>query len=357
MRVALAGPSFSGKSTLFAAVAEAGGSHVHLERADQEHLAVVKVPDERLDWLEQLCKPKKKVYAELEFLDVPGLDLSTEAGRQRARTHWLAVRQSDMIVFVLRTFTDESVPPYRDRIDPAADLEELRSELLFSDLEQVANRIEKLQAALKKPSPDRDRNARELELMERMQAALEEEKPLTEAVTGEAAEKMVRAFSFLTLKPVLVVLNCDEDAIGSAEGEQIGGYDALRLSAKIEEEIATLDESERGEFLEAMGISSPARDRLIRSCYEAMSLVSFFTAADEKEARAWTVPAGTDAVTAAGAVHTDMARGFIRAEVIAFEDLRAAGDPKAARAAGKYHLEGKDYVVQDGDEILFRFNV
>ena len=356
MRVALVGLPYSGKSTLFAAVAEAGGSEVHIERADQEHLAVVKVPDERLDWLFELYKPKKEAYAEIEFLDAPGLDLSSEASRQRARAHWPAVRQSDMIVLVLRTFQDDSVPRYRDRLDAEADLEELRSELLFSDLEQVANRIERLQAALRKPTPDRDQNQRELELMERMQEALEAEKPLTEAVAGQAEEKMVRAFAFLTLKPALVVLNCDEGAAGEAGPEELGGLPAIRLSAKIEEEIASLNESDRGEFLTAMGIARPARDRLVRSCYAAMNLVSFFTKGD-KEVHAWTVPAGTDAVTAAGQIHTDMARGFIRAEVIAFDDLKAAGDEKGARAAGKYRLEGKDYVVQDGDEIFFRFNV
>ena len=354
MRAALIGPSYSGKSTLFAAVAEAGGSHVHLERPDAEHLAVVKVPDERLEWLGELYKPQKLTHAELELVDVPGLDLTDQASRQRARVHWPAVRQSDMIVIVLRDFHDDAVPPYRGRVEAAADLEELRSELLFSDLEQVAARIEKLNAALGKRGPEHDENARELQLMERMQEALEAEKPLSEAIANEAEEKMVRAFAFLTLKPALAVLNCDEDAGGGGEG--FGGYPAIRLSAKVEEEIAALEASERGEFMEAMGISTPAGERLIRSCYEAMNLVSFFTVVG-KEVRAWSVPAGTSALAAAGEVHTDMARGFIRAEVIAFDDLRAAGDEKQARAAGKYRLEGKQYVVQDGDAIVFRFSV
>ena len=353
MRAALIGPPYSGKSTLFAAVAEAGGSHVHLERPDTEHLAVVKVPDERLEWLGELYKPQKLTHAELELLDVPGLDLTDQASRQRARGHWPAVRQSDMVVIVLRDFHDDAVPPYRGRVEAAADVEELRSELLFSDLEQVAARIEKLNAALRRHGPEHDQDARELQLMERMQKTLEEEKPLSEAVANEAEEKMVRAFAFLTLKPALVVLNCDEDAGG---GEGFGGYPAIRLSAKIEEEIAALEASERGEFMEAMGISTPAGERLIRACYEAMNLVSFFTVVG-KEARAWSVPAGTSALAAAGAVHTDMARGFIRAEVIAFDDLRAAGDEKQARAAGNYRLEGKQYVVQDGDAIIFRFSV
>lgn len=356
MRVALVGPPYSGKSTLFAAVAEAGGSEVHLDRPDAEHLVVVKVPDERLEWIFQLFKPRKFVQAELGLLDVPGLDLSTEPARQHARTHWPAVRQSDMLAFVLRNFKDDTVPAYRDRVDCAADLAELKDEVLFSDLEQVAARIQKLQAALKRPTPDRDEHARELALMERLQETLEAEKPLTEAVANEAEEKMVRAFAFLTLKPALVVINCDEGAAAEDETARLGGYPAIQLSAKIEEELARLAAEERGEFMADLGIAESAGDRLVRSCYRAMNLVSFFTHGD-KEARAWTVPAGTDAITAAGEVHTDMARGFIRAEVIAYDDLKAAGSEKGARAAGKFRLEGKDYTVQDGDVIHFRFNV
>ena len=356
MRAALVGSPQSGKSTLFAAVAEAGGSHVHLDRPDQEHLAVVKVPDERLDWLEEHYKPKKKTHAEIEFLDVPGMDLSTEAGRRHARTHWIAVRHSDMIVIVLRDFKNDSVPPYRGRIDPSGDLEEIRSEMLFSDLEQVAGRIEKLQTAVRKPTPEQDRNIRELELMQRMQEALEAEKPMSEVITGEAEEKIVRAFAFQTLKPVVVVLNCDEDSSEAGDVEEFAGFPAIRLSARIEEEIASLAPSDRSEFMEAMGISTLARNRLIRSCYKEMNLITFLTAG-ERECRTWSIPAGTDALTAAGQIHSDIARGFIRAQVIAFDDLKAAGSEKAARAAGKFRLEGKNYIVRDGDEILFRFNV
>jgi len=356
MRAALIGPPMSGKSSLFAAIAEAGGTDVDQSRPDAEHLAVVKVPDPRLDWLFELWEPKRLVHAEIEFLDVPGLDLTTEAARQRSRTHWLSVRQSDMLVLVLRDFADPSVPPYRDRVDVEADLAEIRDEMLFSDLEQVAARVAKLEGQLKKPTPDRDAHTRELGLMQRMQDALENEKPLTEAVANDAEEKMVRAFAFLTLKPAVVVVNCDEDSAAEPGPPEIGGYPAIRLSAKIEEEVASLPAEDRGEFMEALGIETIAAERVIQSCYSAMKLVSFFTGGD-KEARAWSVPAGTPAVEAAGAVHTDMARGFIRAEVIAYDDIRAAGGERGARAAGKYRLEGKEYGVQDGDVILFRFNV
>ncbi len=356
MRVALVGPSYSGKSTLFAAVAQSGGSQVHLDRADQEHLAVVKVPDERLLWLEQVYKAKKRTHAELEFLDVPGLDLSSDATRARARTHWPLVRTSDMIALVLRNFHNDSVPAYRDRVDVQADLDELKSEMLFSDLEQVMARIEKLQAALKKPTSDRDEQVREMELMVRLQNALEEEKPLTDAVKTPSEEKLVRAFAFLTLKPLIVVVNCDEGKMPENPPEKLAGYNAIYLSARIEEEIAALDVAERGEFMEAMGIKEPVSDRLIRLCYKTLNLVSYLTAG-EKEVRAWTIPGGSDAVAAAGEIHTDIQRGFIRAEIVAYDDLKAAGSEKAAKAAGRYRLEGKTYIMKDGDVVIFRFNV
>ena len=357
MRAALIGLPQSGKSTLFAALAQAGGSNVNLDRPDQPHLAVVKVPDERLDWLAEHYKPKKKTFAEIEIFDVPGLDLSNDAGRRHAKTQWPAVRQSDMIVVVLRDFRNDSAPPYRNRINPADDMEEIRSEMLFSDLEQVTIRIEKLQASVHKPTPEQENSIRELELMKRLLAALEEEKPLTEAIDSEAEEKMVRAFAFQTLKPLLVVLNCDEDAVaGGADVEKIAGYPTIRLSAKIEEEIAALPPADRGEFMEAMGISALARDRLIRACSEAMNIRSFFTAGDD-ECKAWSIRAGSSALTAAGRIHSDIERGFIRAEIIGYDDLRTAGDEKKARSAGKFRLEGKEYVVLDGDIIVFRFNV
>ena len=356
MRIALIGPVQSGKSTLFAACAETGGSHVDLSRPDQEHLAVVKVPDERLDWLAELVRPRKVTPAELEVLDVPGFDLSDAAGRGRAKAHWPSVRQSDMLVLVVRGFGGETAAAYRGRVDAAADVEELRSEMLFADLEQATQRVEKLEQAVRKPTPRRDEQQRELELMRRLVAALEEERPIAEAVPSDAEAKMVRSFAFLSLKPALAVLNCDEDAAAEPGPEQLAGLGCLQLSVKIEEELAELAGADRAQFLADLGLEAPARDRLIRSCYEALELVSFFTAG-EQETRAWSVPRGTDAVTAAGQIHTDIARGFIRAETVAFDDLRAAGDMKGAKAAGTFRLEGKGYEVQDGDVVHFRFNV
>jgi GTP-binding protein YchF len=355
MRVALTGPWGSGKSTLFAAVAEAGGSHVDLSRSDCPHLAVVKVPDERVEWLAEKYQRENVIYAELEFLDLPGFDLSDPAARERSKAHWPAMRQSDMIALIVRSFTEETIPAYRNRIDPGADVEELLAELLFADLDQVTNRIEKLQVSVKKPTAQREEQLHELDLMQRLSETLEAEKPITEAVRSESEAKLIRSFAFLSQKPVQVVLNCSEDVLGK-EVQEFAGLPCIQLSARIEEEIAQLDPADRGEFLADLGLTCPARDRLIRVCYRNMNLVSFLTIGP-KECRAWTVPAGTDAVTAAEQIHSDIARGFIRAETVAFEDLRSAGEMKAAKAAGKVRLEGKTYVVQDGDVINFRFNV
>jgi hypothetical protein len=356
MRVALVGPMQSGKTTLFAAVAEGSGSGVDLSRPDQPHLATVKVPDERLDWLAEQFQPKKTTPAELELLDLPGFDLSDEAGRQRGKAHWPKMRQSEMIVYVLRAFQDDSVAAYRGRVDPEADLDELRSEMLFADLEQVGARIEKLQAAIKKPTPKRDEQQRELDLMLRMQEALENETSIRDVIQNDTEHSLIRSFGFLSQKPVLAVVNRGEDQAADDGEATFGSLPSLCLSARIEEEIAQLDAEEQAEFLADLGLTEPAADRFIRACYERMDLISFLTVGED-ECRAWTIPAGSSAVEAAGKIHTDIARGFIRAETVSYEDYRAAGDMKGAKAAGKVRLEGKDYVVQDGDIINFRFNV
>ncbi len=356
MRVAMIGPPLSGKSTLFAAVAEAGGSHVDLSRPDQPHLAVVKVPDERLIWLGEQYSPKKITPAELEFLDLPGMDLSSEAGRNRAKAHWADMRQSDMLVFVVRAFESTAVPAHRDRVDAAADVEELLAEMLFADLEQVIARIEKLEVSIRKPTVKQDEQKREMELMQRLRDALEAEKSINDAISNETEAKLIRSFAFLSQKPVLVVSNCSEADAVKEGPQQINAQPCIQLSAEIEEELAELSPEDRGDFLKDLGLQSPARDRLIKACYKAMNLVSFLTVGQD-ECRAWTVPAGTEAPEAAGHIHTDIARGFIRAETVAYEDLHEAGDMKGAKAAGKVRLEGKHYVVQDGDVINFRFNV
>jgi ribosome-binding ATPase len=361
MRACFVGPALSGKSTLFEAVVRAGGSSADMSRPDQPHWAVVKVPDPRLTWLSEQYQPKKTTPAELELLDLPGFDLTDEAGRQRSRAHWPAIRQSDCLVFVVRSFEDLGVPPYRDRIDPNADVRELLGEMLFADLEQVSNRIEKLEASVKKPTPKRDEQQRELELMRRLAEALENETAIHEVIHNEAEDKAIRSFGIFTQKPVLAVVNCEESGATDTPAF-VADLPTVALSAQIEAEIAQLDAGERAEFLADLGSDEPAADRLIRAIYGAMDLISFLTVGED-ECRAWTLTAGTEAVEAAGKIHTDIARGFIRAETVSYDDFRATGQSdgpecmKAAKAAGKVRLEGKSYAVQDGDIINFRFNV
>lgn len=356
MRVALVGPARSGKSSLFAAVAQAGGSHVDLHRPDQPHAAVIKVADERLTWLTEQYKPHKSTPVELELLDLPGFDLADEAGRARAKTHWPAMRNSDLLVFVVRSFDDPVVAPYRNRVDPQADLRELLAEMIFADLEQTASRIDKLHAALHKSGAKVKENAKELELLQRLQQALEQDHPAAEAVVSPEEAKLLRSFAFLSQKPALAVWNCSEQSVAAEAPAELCGLPCVQLAAKIEAELSQLPAAERREFMADLGLKDSARDRLGRACIRQMGCVTFLTVTGD-ECRAWAVSAGTDAVTAAGAIHSDIARGFIRAETIAFEDLHAAGDMKHARAAGKVRLEGKSYVVQDGDVIHFRFNV
>ncbi|MCJ7544064.1 MAG: DUF933 domain-containing protein [Phycisphaerae bacterium] len=356
MRAALVGPTQSGKSSLLAAVAQAGGSHLDLHRPGQPHLAVVKVPDGRLTWLTEHYKPRKSTPAELELLDVPGLDLTDEAGRTHAKSHWPPLRTSDLLIFVVRSFAAESVAPYRGRIDPQADLRELLAEMNFADLEQATTRIERLQAALHKGGAKEKDQVKELELMQRLRQALEQERPVAQAAASAEEAKLLRSFAFLSPKPALVVLNCSEADVGAEGPAELCGLPCLQLSAEIEAELSQLPPQERGEFMADLGLKALARDRLLPLCVRRMERVTFLTVVGE-ECRAWTVPAGTDAVTAAGAIHSDIARGFIRAETVPFEDLRAAGDMKAARAAGEVRLEGKNYLIQDGDVIHFRFNV
>jgi len=205
MRIALVGPPQSGKSSLFAAVAEAGGSHVDTHRGDQEHLAVVKVPDDRLGWVAGLAGSKKTTLAEMELLDVPGFNLADEPGRVAARKHWPAIRQSDMLVYVVRAFADDAVPAYRGRVDPQADVEELIAEMLFADLDQATARIAKLEAAIRKPTPHRDEQQRELELMKRLAEALEDDRPIADAVVSQAQEKLMRSLTVRKVRSTSLV--------------------------------------------------------------------------------------------------------------------------------------------------------
>ncbi len=355
VNIALVGHPLSGKSTLFSALTS---MPAEADYAQKSRVGTVSVEDERIDWLAQLYKPRKIAHAGLDFTDLAGLSFATPADQDQSMGLIANIRQADMIVLVLRAFKNPAVPAYRDRIDAAADFDELRMEFILCDLEQVTNRVEKLKVQITKPTPDRERHKKELELMQNGVEALEAEKPISRIIRSPDDAKTVRSFGFLTEKPLAVVVNVSEgqkSGSGSLHGipEDIP---QLEICAALEQELAQLAEEERAEFMAEMGVQSLAAGRLVHCCYEKLGLVSFLTYGPD-ECRAWTVPAQTSAVEAAGKIHSDIQRGFIRAEVVAFEDFKASGTFKQAKADGKVRLESNQYTVQDEDVITFRFNV
>ncbi len=354
MRFALIGPPQSGKSTLFAAITGHPPNPAH---AMEEQLTTANLPDTRLDFLTSLYKPKKTTFAHLEFLDLPGASLADVHGQAEFRRRMQSARICDGIVMVVRDFASDAVSKYRDRVDPKIDIDELHTELIFADLEQVANRIEKLEKSIQRATKTRDQETRELAMMHRVQEALEAEAPVASAMHTDEDRKIAGSFGFLTLKPVVAVINVDENRVATPPSfVHPHATQTIALSAEIEAEIARLGPEDRAGFLRDLGLAEPAGTRLIRACYDAAGLISFLTVGPD-EVRAWTIKRGTEAVEAAGKVHSDIQRGFIRAETVAFDELKSHGDMRGAKSANKVRLEPKHYVVQDGDVINFRFNV
>ena len=346
MKVAILGLPKSGKSTVFAA---ATGITIDPFAPPQVHQAVVRVPDRRLDYLAKLHNPKKVTEAAIEVIDLPGHSLHDPKGREDWRKQLPNVRQAEVLVVVVRDFENPTVPAYRDRIDAQADFKTVWDEMIFADLETVTTRVDRLEKSLKKPSPTHDQEKHELGLMTRCGEALEAEKPLSTVVHADSDRRIVSSFGFLTEKPLICVRNVSDDRVASAEPlKAVHAADSLVLSASIEAEIARLDPTDRAAFLADLGVQAAARDRLIQTCYRALGLISFLTVGPE-EVRAWTISKGTTAFEAAGKIHTDFAKGFIRAETVSYDDLVAHHDMKGARAAGKVRKEGKTYVVADGD--------
>jgi len=264
-----------------------------------------------------------------------------------------------MLVLVVRAFEEPAVPAYRNRVNPAGDLTKLKTELLLADLELVATRIERLEKQLNKPIKTQAQDKAELALQKKLQQAIESEKPISSAIETDAEREMVKSLGFLTLKPMAVAVNIGEDQLGKKfDFPDVidNSVPVVAICAKLEYELSQLDADSRREFMADMGITEPATSKFVNSCYSALGLISFLTVVSG-ELRAWPVKQGTVALDAAGKVHTDIKRGFIRAETFSFDDFKEFGDEKALKAAGKIRLEGKDYVVQDGDVIRFRFNV
>lgn len=341
---------------MFSAVSGQAYDQAALASASYERvpLAVVKVPDDRLDFLAVMEGSPKKTYAVIDFLDLPSLGGKLSDSQNRRAFN--AMRELDVLTHVVRAFESaDGKPP-----NVAADIEEFTSELLLGDQMQVEPRIERIEHGLTKPNVDRKALTEELELQKRCLDCLNRERPLSEAIQKESEQAMVRSFAFLTLRPLVRVINIDEsqiadaDEIVAAHGD--GSVNCLAVCGKIESELAELSGDDRKEFMADLGLESSAGERLIRTCYHAANTHSFLTSGPN-EVRAWMIKRGVTAVVAAGKIHTDLARGFIRAETVAYDDLTAAGDMKSAKAAGHVRLEGKEYVIKDGDVILFRFNV
>jgi ribosome-binding ATPase len=344
----------SGKSSILSAISGKAMPQMGSTAIEE---AMVPVPDERINWLTELYKPKKTTLATIDCLDLPGVSFTDEHGRAAARRLINQIRAVDMLVLVVRGFENSAVPPYRNGIDPARDVSELKTELLLADLELVTTRIERLEKEVNKPTKTQARDKIELALQKKLQDAIESERPISTAVETEAEKEMIKALAFLTHKPMAVVVNVGETDLNRQFNFDIDkSVPVITLCAALEKELSQLDAPSRKDFMADLGIAEPAAKKFVTSCYSALGLISFLTSGPD-EVRAWPIKHGTTALDAAGKIHSDIKRGFIRAETIAFEDLKTLGDEKAVKAAGKMRLEGKTYLVKDGDIINFRFNV
>jgi len=357
MKLGIIGLPNSGKTTIYNALTGQNLDTAAVSSGQFEvNTAVVSVPDDRLKALAALYNPKRTVYTTITYVDVAGLDKGmAEEGLKGPIRNELS--QVDGFLHVVRVFEDDSVPhPYVD-IDPARDLEMLDTELLLDDLMTVEKRLTKVQDEIRlKGKKLEAQYADELETLQKMKAALEDEKPLRDLDLSDDEMKPLRGFGFLTLKPVLVVFNMGDEVV---DVESLVDYDhqhsaVVGLQGKLEAEIAQLDDpDDKAMFMDEYSIAELSAAKVIRLSYELMAIQSFFTVGDD-ECRAWDVPIGATAPEAAGAIHSDLQKGFIRAEVMHYKDLLDAGSEAAVKQAGKMHLEGKEYVVKDGDIVHIR---
>lgn len=350
-----------GKSTLFNALTKAGiGAENFPFCTIEPNAGVVAVPDPRQDKLAEIVKPEKVIATTMEFVDIAGLVAGASKGEGLGNKFLANIRETDAIAHVVRCFEDENVIHVDGTINPASDIEVINTELALADLETVEKAIQRFAKAAK----GQDKHAIVMKaLLEKIQPHLDEAKPLRSFDLTDDERKNLRELSLMTLKPTMYIANVAEDGfednphldkvreIAAAENAVV-----VPICNKIEAEISELDDEEKAEFLEALGMDEPGLNRVIRGGYELLGLHTYFTAG-VKEVRAWTIPVGASAPQAAGKIHTDFEKGFIRAEVVGYDDFVELGGEQGAKDAGKWRLEGKDYIVKDGDVVHFRFNV
>lgn len=357
MRLGIIGLPNCGKTTIFNALTGSNLETAAVSSGQFEvHTAVVNVPDTRIDRLSAMYNPKKTIYTTITFADIAGMDKGISDGGLKGQFR-NELQQVDGFVHVVRGFADDTVPHPYETIDPKRDLEMLDTELLLSDLVAVENRLQKLADELRiKGKKVETIVGPQIELMERLRATLEEEQPLRSLDLTDEEEKSLRGYGFLTLKPVIVILNVGEtDSLDTdllAYTQPNSAVAALR--GRLEAEIAQISGEDREMFMEEYNLVELSAAKVIRLSYELMAIQSFFTVGAD-EVRAWSIARGASAPEAAGAIHSDLQRGFIRAEVMAYEDLINVGSESAMKQAGKLRLEGKEYVVNDGDILNIRF--
>jgi len=353
MQLGIIGMPMVGKTTMFTLLT--GSSDKGSPGKTQT--AIARIPDPRIDYLSGIFKPKKTTYAQLEVIDIPGL---TPGGEKNAALFLDAVRRADALLHVVRLFDNESVPYIYDSIDPMRDIETINYELLLSDLDLIEKRIERINSNKK-----RSQMLRELGLLERLRDALSDEKPISSVTIDDDEQEMMSTYQFLTNKPLLICLNISENEINQEEYPQKDrimefsrqtNIPVVAVSAEIEREIAELEPTEKEAFMQDLGITETGLAKISRSMYERLGLISFFTVGED-EVKAWTIEAGTSARKAAGKIHSDIERGFIRAEVVDYQVFKDLGSMAAVKEKGLFRLEGKEYVVKDGEIVHFRFNV